>query len=152
MIIRPAQENDNSALTSLHLSKDLEARIDNPLDSRRWRVKTVGSRARDIILVAEEEGEVCGYLWAVGIQLFDYRIGIIFDTFVPSEMRMRGIGRQLLSKALEEFRKMGVHRFWANTDNAAMCSLLESFKFQQSPERVFYDLREPGAQHEWEQV
>lgn len=151
MVIRPAEEKDRAILVSLHISEDIE-RFKEPAEVfRGWKLSAISSRAQDVVLVAEDDGEVRGYFWGVAVRIFDYRIGIIFDLFVDPAMRRRGIGRRLLQSGVEEMRKLGVHRFWANTElrNAPTRALLESLGFQQSPEKVFYDLREPEARHEW---
>ncbi|MCX6640888.1 MAG: GNAT family N-acetyltransferase [bacterium] len=152
MNIRPAEEKDNSVLTSLHISQDLESFREGPDIFRGWKMSAMSSRARDIVLVAEDEGEIRGYIWAVAVRIFDYRIGIIFDMYVDPTMRRKGIGRQLLKQAMDELRSLKVRRFWANTEmkNSPTRALLESLGLSQSPEKVFFELVEPGAKHEWE--
>lgn len=151
MIVRPAENKDRSVLTSLHISEDIEAFKESGEVFRGWKLSTLSSRARDIVLVADDDGDVRGYLWAVALRIFDYRIGIIFDMYVDPAMRRKGIGRKLLQEAMNELHQLGVRRFWANTEmkNASTRALLESLGFQQSADKVFYDMREPGAQHEW---
>jgi L-amino acid N-acyltransferase YncA len=151
MIIRPAEDKDRSVLTSLHISEDLERHKESSEVFRGWKLSTLSSRARDIILVAEDEDEVRGYLWAVALRIFDYRIGLVFDLYVDSTMRQKGVGRQLLEKGIEELRKLGVHRIWANVEkrNAPTRVLLEHHGFSFTEEKVFYQLVEPGAKHEW---
>lgn len=151
MIIRPAEDKDRSVLTSLHISEDLERHKESTEVFRGWKLSTLSSRARDIILVAEDEDEVRGYLWAVAIRIFDFRLGIVFDLFVDSTMRQKGVGRQLLERGIEELHNLGVHRIWANVEkkNAPTRVLLEHHGFTHGGEKVFYQLDEPGAKHEW---
>jgi L-amino acid N-acyltransferase YncA len=151
MIIRPAEDKDRSVLTSLHISEDLERYKESTEVFRGWKLSTLSSRARDIILVAEDEDEVRGYLWAVALRIFDYRIGIVFDLYVDTAMRQKGVGRQLLEKGIEELRKLGVHRIWANVEkkNAPTRVLLEHHSFSFTEEKVFYQLVDPDARHEW---
>ena len=152
MIIRKAEDKDRSVLTSLHITEDIEVHRPAPGVSPKGKLSALSSRAQDIVLVAEDEHEVRGYLWAVALRIFDYRIGLIFDLFVDPSMRLKGVGRDLLKKGMEELHKLGVHRIWANAGkkNAPTRALMESVGFKQSEERDFFELVEPGAKHEWE--
>ena len=152
MIIRPAEDKDRAVLTSLHISEDIESYKHAGEVFRGWKLSALSSRARDIVFVAEDEGEVHGYLWAVALRIFDFRLGIIFDLFVDSSMRHKGVGRKLLKQGLDELRKLGVHRIWANVEkkNAPTRALLEHLGFKYVPEKEFYQLEEPGAKHEGE--
>ena len=151
MIIRPADDKDRSVLTSLHVSEDIETHKQAGEVFRGWKLSALSSRARDIILVAEDEGEVRGYLWAVAVRIFDYRIGIIFDLFVDSTMRHKGVGRRLLQQGLDELHNLGVHRIWANIEkkNAPTRALLEDLGFEHGEEKEFFQLVDPSAKHEW---
>lgn len=152
MIIRPAGDEDRSVLTSLHISEDIETHKQADEVFRGWKLSALSSRAQDIILVVEDEGDVRGYFWAVAVRIFDYRIGIIFDLFVDSAMRHKGYGRKLLEAGLDELHKLGVHRIWANVEkkNAPTRALLEHVGFEHGEEKEFFQLVEPGARHEWE--
>ena len=151
MIIRLAEDKDRSVLTSLHISEDVETHKRADEVFRGWKLSALSSRAQDIILVAEDEGEVRGYFWAVAVRIFDYRIGIIFDLFIDSAMRHKGFGRKLLEAGLGELHKLGVHRIWANVEkkNAPTRALLEHVGFELSEEKEFYQLVDMGARHEW---
>jgi GNAT superfamily N-acetyltransferase len=152
MNIRPAQEKDRSALTALHISADMECNKEAPEVMSSLRLSSLSSRGKDVILVAEEEGEALGYFWAVALRLFDYRIGILFYIFVEPHHRHLGIGRQLIEKGLEELHALGVRRYWANPElhSAPTLEILQSLGFSQSTEKIFFQKVEPGAHHEWE--
>ena len=152
MTIRPAQENDRTALSALHIAEDIETAREAPKIMQRYRLSQLSSRGKDVILVAEEDGEIIGYLWAVALRIFDYRIGIIFDVYVDPNRRHKGIGRKLAEQGVEELHRIGVHRFWAVTDekNAPTRLLLESLGFGLYQERICYQRIEPEARHEWE--
>jgi len=154
MTIRPAQDQDRSILSSLHISEDIEAHKEAPDVMTSFRLSALSSRGKDIVLVAEEDGEVVGYLWAVALRIFDYRIGILFDLYVDPANRRKGVGRELMKKGVEELHNIGVRRFWANTEekNAPTRALLEALGFKQNTEKVFYQMVEPGARHEWERA
>jgi len=154
MTIRPAEERDRSILSSLHISEDLETHKEAPDVMTSFRLSGLSSRGKDVILVAEEDGEVTGYLWAVALRIFDYRIGVLFDVFVDPSHRRKGVGRHLLEKGVQELHNIGVRRFWANTEekNAPTRALLEHLGFRPNNEKVFYQKVEPGAHHEWEKA
>lgn len=154
MIIRPAVEKDRSALTALHISEDMESNKEAPEVMTSLRLSSLSSRGKDVILVAEDEGEVLGYFWAVALRLFDYRIGILFYIYVEPAHRHRGFGRQLIESGLKELHDLGVRRYWANPElhSAPTLEVLESLGFTQNDQKVFYQKVEPGAKHEWETV
>ncbi len=152
MEIRPAKDKDRSTLTSLHLAEDIEVYKHSSEVYRGGTLHSVTSRTKDIILVAEDDdGDVRGYFWAVALRIFDYKIGIIFELFVDSKMRHKGFGRKLMQAGIDEMHKLGVHRIWANPDkkSAPTIALLEHFKFNKSDEKVFYQLMDTEAHHEW---
>jgi L-amino acid N-acyltransferase YncA len=152
MTIRPADDKDRSVLSSLHISDDVESHKDAPDVMARFRLSELSSRAKDVILVAEDEGEVVGYFWAVALRLFDYRIGLLFYIYVDPRMRHKHIGRKLMDRGIEELHKIGVRRFWAMPEmrNMPTRHMLESLGFETGPEKVFYQMVKPGAKHEWE--
>ncbi len=154
MKIRPAQEKDRAILTNLHVAEDLESHKEAPEVMQSLRLSELSSRGRDIILVAEEEGEVVGYFWAVALRIFDYRLGLLFYMYVDPARRHRGVGRQLLKEGMRQLHDLGVRRYWANPEqrNTPTRALLESLGFHPGPEKMFYQLVEPGARHEWEKV
>ncbi len=154
MIIRPAQDKDRSDLTSLHLAEDVEVYKKSSEVYRGGILSAISSRTKDIVLVAEDDdGYVAGYLWGVALRIFDYKIGIIFDLYVNTRMRQKGCGRKLMQEGIEEFHKLGVHRIWANPEekNAPTLALLEHLGFKKQDDKVFYQLLESDAQHEWGQ-
>lgn len=66
---------------------------------------------RVIILAAEREGAVVGYLYA-GLEGMDYMAlrgpaGAIYDVVVDPAARRQGVGRLLLDAAIERLKEMG---------------------------------------------
>jgi L-amino acid N-acyltransferase YncA len=152
MIIRPAQDKDRAELTNLHLAEDIETRTQSSDVHRGGMLSSISSRTRDIVLVAEDDdGELCGYAWAVAFKIFDYRIGLIFDLYVDSKMRHKGYGKELLKQSIDEMHKLGVHKIWANPDktNTSTLATLEHLGFTLVREKVFYQLADAEARHEW---
>ncbi|HEU5359383.1 MAG TPA: GNAT family N-acetyltransferase [Gemmatimonadales bacterium] len=69
------------------------------------------TEARVVILVAEQEGNVAGYVYA-GLKGMDYMAlrgpaGAIYDVVVDPAVRRRGVGRLLLDAAVERLKGMG---------------------------------------------
>jgi len=152
MIIRPAEDKDRAVLTTLHLAEDVETYKTDDQIFRGGRLSSLASGTRDVVLVAEDDdGYVRGYFWAVGLRIFDFKIGLIFDLYVDSKMRHKGTGKQLLKMGIDELRKLGVHRFWAHLQkrNAPTRALLEHLGFTLQEQEVFYQLSDAEAKHEW---
>lgn len=152
MIIRPAEDKDRAQLTSLHMLEDLEVCDHERKTAPTGVLSSLSSRTRDIIMVVEDdEQEIRGYLWAVALRIFDFKIGIVFDLYVDSKMRRKGFGRKLLQSGIEEMRRLGVHRIWAHLEskNAPTKAVLEHLGFELRKEELFYQLADPEAQHEW---
>lgn len=66
---------------------------------------------RVIVLVAERQGAVLGYVYA-GLEGMDYMAlrgpaGAIYDVVVDPATRRQGVGRQLLDQALESLKAKG---------------------------------------------
>ncbi|TKJ36923.1 hypothetical protein CEE37_14510 [candidate division LCP-89 bacterium B3_LCP] len=153
MKIRKAEDKDRAVLTSLHVAQDIEVFKESTEVFRGWKLSTLSSKVLDITLVAEDEEneEVRGYIWAVALRIFDYRIGIIFDLFVDPTIRHKGVGRGLLKETLDELHDLGVHRIWANVEskNERTRILLEHMGFERSEEKMIYQLVDADAKHEW---
>ena len=69
------------------------------------------TEARVVILVAEQEGKVAGYVYA-GLEGMDYMAlrgpaGAIYDVVVDPAARRQGVGRLLLDAAIERLKEMG---------------------------------------------
>ena len=67
--------------------------------------------ARVVILVAEQEGKVAGYVYA-GLEGMDYMAlrgpaGAIYDVVVDPTARRQGVGRLLLDTAVQRLKEMG---------------------------------------------
>lgn len=74
---------------------------------------------RVIVLVAEREGAVVGYVYA-GLEGMDYMAlrgpaGAIYDVVVDPAARRQGVGRQLLDKAVENLKEKGAPQIVLST-------------------------------------
>ena len=120
MLIRTARESDLDALAGLY--KDLYDTLDGfglpfSLDSSSIKdILSVILRSKLCrILVAENEGAVCGFLTA-GISRMDRKlkylgestIGMIHDVYIAPEHRKKRIAAQMLNEAEAWFRDNGV--------------------------------------------
>ena len=127
--IRPANQGDaqvlgkfGTRLTALH----------HEFDPRRFIAPTPGTpatygsflatqigRADAVLLVAEAEGELAGYVWA-GVEGTDYMAlrgpaGVVYDLFVDPARRRQGTGRLLLHAAIRALKERGSERVVLST-------------------------------------
>lgn len=124
-MIRVATADDAAAigrlwekLVAYHgaLDRDLPRAAPN---GARVYARSIGDRLHDHytrVLVAEEEGEVVGYVLGVVVDLvpdmFEQEAGgFLADIFVDEAYRGRGIGRALVEALAEWFRQQGLHHF-----------------------------------------
>jgi len=103
---REARETDVDAILAL-----LEEWLpDEALTAKRAEVvKAAISDERHVLLVAEVDGEVVGFLLLAIIYdlLEGALVGYIQDFYVRADSRSRGLGTALLEKAVEEARTRG---------------------------------------------
>ena len=74
------------------------------------------SKIKPIFLVAEEKGEVVGFIWAHFIQYGFFKYGTIDEFFVKEEFRGKGIGTTLLRKAIKELEKLNPKMILVGTE------------------------------------
>lgn len=93
---------------------------------------------RAIVLVAEDQGRLAGYVYATleGIDYMALRgpAGALQDIVVDPEQRGRGIGRELLDAALARLKAQGAPRVVLSTaeQNAAAQRLFASAGFRRT--------------------
>jgi GNAT superfamily N-acetyltransferase len=106
-------------------------------DARRVYEHVIASPALGVILVAESEGQVCGFAYAghewrseYGGETLD-----LVEMFVEQSWRNRGVGRTLLEGLISHAREHGIRRFTSQVHpgNAAIERALEATGFD--PER-----------------
>ena len=106
IITREARENDVDAILAL-----LEEWLpDEALTVKRAEVvRAAISDERHVLLVAEVDGEVVGFLLLVIFYdlLEGALVGYIQDLYVRANSRSRGLGTALLERAVEEARARG---------------------------------------------
>ncbi|MFI7497778.1 GNAT family N-acetyltransferase [Streptomyces sp. NPDC049687] len=87
----------------------------------------------DHLLVAKEDGILCGYVLATppsGGQSWIFSLGV-----APGKRR-KGLGRRLMTEVLEKLRDEGAHtvKLWVEPGNAPAVALYEFLKFTPDPE------------------
>jgi ribosomal protein S18 acetylase RimI-like enzyme len=107
------------------------------------------SRAKDprsVFLVADAGTRRAGFLVATVVEEIPiYRIeemGFIHDLWVEENYRHEGIGRQLVTMAIERFRKIGVLQVRCDTawDNPAARELFKTCGFRPSTVEMLIEL------------
>lgn len=146
--IRPAIADDVPVLGRLgallvRLHHDLDPKRFIPLTAQTeenygWFLGTQIEKPDVFVYVAETEGKVVGYAYA-GIEGMDYMAlrgpaGALYDIVVEPAYRGKGIGRQLLTRALTALRERGTPRVVLSTaqGNDAAQQLFESAGFRRT--------------------
>lgn len=146
--IRPANLADKPALGRLgallveeHFEFDRQRFLaPQPDMAERYGEFLIGhaSAGEKFVLVAEQEREVAGYVFA-GVEGADYMAlrgpaGAVYDLVVDPNRRRQRIGSQLLDAALDELRRRGAPRavlFTAEKNHAAQ-SLFSQEQFRRT--------------------
>lgn len=148
IIIRPATKSDLPALGRLgalllrtHYEFDQQrfmAPGSNPEQGYAWFLGTQLSRRDVAVFIAEDGGNVVGYVYA-GIEPQSWkelrdRAGFIHDVVVDESKRRRGIAGSLLSAAVEWLQKQGVPRvvLWTADQNNSAQRLFTKLGFRRT--------------------
>jgi len=90
----------------------------------------------DVVLVAERDGAIAGYVWAA-LEPLSWKelrgpAGFIHDVAVTEEARCRGIGTQLMRTAIEWLQERGAPRviLWTAAPNDAARALFRRLGFR----------------------
>jgi GNAT superfamily N-acetyltransferase len=101
------------------------------------------------VLVAEESGEVVGYLFAAieGTSWRDLRgpCGFVHDVFVREDVRHKGAGRALLDAAVAWIRARGLSQvvLWSKSRNDVAQRLFAGIGFRPTMVEMTLDLAAP---------
>lgn len=147
MEIRPATRDDVPAIlpmvrkiAAMHERLDpakYTFRSDPGEMYRGWLASRAGD-PRSVLLVADTGHRIVGFLvGAVESEIPIYAVremGFIHDLWVEEDYRHEGIGRQLVSLAVERFRQIGVTQVRCDTawQNDAARNLMKSVGFRPS--------------------
>jgi ribosomal protein S18 acetylase RimI-like enzyme len=144
--IRPARREDLSALGRLgaelvrrHHEFDSDrfmAPAEDIAQGYAWFLGTVLEDADAVVLVAEREGEIRGYVYA-GLEPLSWKelrgpAGFIHDVVVREDARGEGIATQLVEAAAGELERRGAPRImlWTAERNASARRLFERLGFR----------------------
>jgi ribosomal protein S18 acetylase RimI-like enzyme len=105
-------------------------------DGYAWFLGTQIDRDEALVLVAERDGDIVGYLYA-GIEPHNWkelreRAGYVHDILITEDTRGTGIGRELMDAAFAWMREQGVPRvlLWTAASNERARSLFERLGFR----------------------
>jgi ribosomal protein S18 acetylase RimI-like enzyme len=105
-------------------------------DGYAWFLGTQLDRSDSLVLVAEEDGDVVGYLYA-GIEPRNWKelreeAGFVHDILVHEDNRGAGIAQLLMDGALAWFRERGMPRalLWTAARNTPAQRLFERLGFR----------------------
>jgi ribosomal protein S18 acetylase RimI-like enzyme len=147
-MIRPATRADLAALGRLgamllhtHYAFDPRRFLppgDDPEGGYAWFLETQLNHADVVVLVAERDGTVAGYVYA-GLEPLSWKelrgpAGFIHDIVVEETARRSGLARQLLQAAIDWLRARGAPRvmLWTASQNATAQTLFDSAGFRKT--------------------
>jgi ribosomal protein S18 acetylase RimI-like enzyme len=143
--LRLRQQQFDAALYQLH--PDAERRF------LRW-VGEVGEDPRTTLLVAEEQGQIIGFVYAtieqdLPIYLHE-EFAVIREWWVEAAFRRRGVGKALIDLAIKELAEVGVCQLRVRTaaGNADARALLEHSGFRAGTCEMVKDLQHPQEKSE----
>lgn len=113
--------------------------VPNEENKERWKEFAEGIIKKKLgaVKIAIVDGNIVGYILYTyrdsPLQLYKKR-GTIYDLFVREKYRGMGIGKALLSSALEDLKLNGVKmvQLYVKSDNITAISLYESYGFKES--------------------
>ena len=135
----PAVGRLGAALLCAHYEFDPQRFMEGGPDAEdgyAWFLGTQLDRPGSLVLVAEDSGEVVGYLYA-GIEPRNWKelreeAGFVHDILVDEDSRGAGIARQLMDAAMAWFRERGMPRaiLWTAARNTQAHRLFERLGFR----------------------
>lgn len=128
-----------AALLRAHYAFDADRFMEAGADAEAgyaWFLGTQLDRADSLVLVAEVDGSVAGYLYA-GIEPRSWKelreeAGFVHDILVDEGSRGAGLARALIGEAITWFRERGVPRvvLWTAAKNTLAQKLFERLGFR----------------------
>ncbi|MBU3897302.1 MAG: GNAT family N-acetyltransferase [Nanoarchaeota archaeon] len=113
MLIRTAKKSDIAIINKLDresikyhkkFDKDFHTVSENFWKIKKRSHKKAINNPTNLILVAELNGEVVGYIWGYIKKIMKYKIGKIQELVVTSKQRKKGIGTKLINNMLRFFK------------------------------------------------
>jgi len=114
MKIRNATKKDKKAISELYYEL-------HPIEEKENKEKGLlvpieKSRIKPVILVAEENKKVVGFIWGHFIQYGFFKYGTIDEFFVKKDFRGKGIGGKLIDEILKKLQKMNIKMVLIGTE------------------------------------
>jgi ribosomal protein S18 acetylase RimI-like enzyme len=110
----------------------------NPREGYAWFLGTQLEEADVVVLVAEQDGSVVGYVYA-GLEPQSWKelrdaCGFVHDVVVDERARRSGVASQLIEAAIEWLREHGAPRvvLWTAQRNDGAQRLFESLGFRRT--------------------
>ncbi len=140
MKIRKAKKEDVVSITKLDKeSTEYHKKFDKDfytISEKWWKIKK-DSQIRavkdqtNLILIAEIDNKIVGYIWSYVEKRNNYKCGIIQELIVTSKQRGRGIGKELIKMMLAFLKKKGctVSEIEVNVKNEPTMKLYEKSGF-----------------------
>jgi len=114
------------------------------VSARWWKIKCDSQlkamqNPSDLLLVAEENGKIIGYIWGYTEKMIKFDIGKIQELVVSAAHRRKGVAKKLIKGILEFFasKKCIVSETTVNAKNESAVKTYESAGF----EKVEYKMR-----------
>lgn len=111
---------------------------DDPESGYAWFLETQLDLADVVVLVAEQDGQTVGYVYA-GLEPLSWKelrgpAGFIHDIVVDERARRSGVAKQLMTAAVEWLRANGAPRvmLWTAAQNEGAQKLFESLGFRRT--------------------
>ncbi len=122
----------------------IDAKIEDIIGGTPWIetkeavLKSELEKNPDGCFVAVLDGEIAGYITTVIVSIASR--GVIANVAVSSKLQGMGIGRKLIGRAIEHFRKLGLHQAKIETlaTNQAGQHLYPSLGFREVERQIHY--------------
>lgn len=159
LVFRRALRDDIPAIVRMLANDTLGASREafvTPLPKSYYRAfEAIDCDANNELVVAELDGRIAGVLQITFIPYMTYRGGwraLIEGVRVDSELRARGIGRDLFSWAIDRARQRNCHLVQLTSDKARPDAIrfYESLGFVASHEGLKLHLVDPGVHNDAE--
>ncbi|MEM7814773.1 MAG: GNAT family N-acetyltransferase [Candidatus Aenigmatarchaeota archaeon] len=147
MFIRPAVSTDIEAIQELDKeSTTYHRKFDRNfymVSEKWWKIKrnfqlAAMKDSKNLILVAEDNDEIVGYVWGYVERLNKYNIGKIQELVVSIRHRRKGIGTRLVKSLLEFFKSKNciIVEVLVNVKNIAAYKTYKNLGFEEKEYRM----------------
>jgi len=114
MRIRKATKKDKKSISELYY--ELHPVEEKENKEKGLLVPIEKSKSQSILLVAEIDRQIVGFIWGHFIIYGLFKYGTIDELFVKKEFREKGIGTSLLKKVMKKFKRLDVKTVLVGTE------------------------------------